>query len=146
MKLRRRQYEEQIVEKMENLYHENKNEFWKLLKSMRGQSKREDLPQIDNLIDNFKTLFNKEEANSTLQEENINTKSNSSSYNKKFESLYKIIDEKEVRFTINNLKHKKSPGYDRIYNEMLKSTNTQGIQLLTKLFNKILETGNFPQQ
>ena len=146
LKLRRHQYEEQIMEKMENLYHENKNEFWKLLKSMRGQSRREDLPQIDNLIDHFKTLFNKEEANSTLQEENINASNSSSSNNKKFESLNKIIDEKEVRFTINNLKHKKSPGYDRVTNEMLKCTNTQGIKLLTKLFNKILKTGNFPQE
>ena len=146
LKLKRRRYEEQIMEKMENLYNENKNEFWKLLKSMRGQLKREDLTQVDNFIEHFKTLFNNKEANSTPQEENINTKSNSSITNQHFESLNKTIDEKEVRFTISNLKHKKSPGYDRISNEMLKCTNTQGIKLLAKLFNKILKTGNFPQE
>ena len=61
------------MEKMENLYHENRNDFWKYLKSIRGQSERENLPQLDNLIDHFKILLNKDEANKTLHEENMNT-------------------------------------------------------------------------
>ena len=60
----------------------------------------------------------------------------------KIKDLNIIIEEKELRFTINNLKLKKSPGYDRISNEMLKCTNSQGI----KLFNKILKMGNFPEE
>ena len=38
----------------------------------------------------------------------------------------------------------KSPGFDRITNEMLKCTNSQGIKILTILFNEILKSGIFP--
>ena len=142
---------------MENLYHENRNDFWKYLISIRGQSETENLPQLDNIIDHFKILLDKDEANKTLHEENMNpecsisdnddtTTSANNNKNKRFESFNNIIEEKELRFTINNLKLKKSPGYDRISNEMLKCTNSQGIKLLTKLFNKILKMGNFPEE
>ena len=126
------------------------------MKSIKGQSERENLPQLDNLIDHFKILLNKE-ANKTLHEENMNTECSISdnddtttnannNKNKRFESLNIIIEENELRFTINNLKLKKKPGYDRISNEMLKCTNSQGIKLLTKLFNKILKMGKFPEE
>ena len=81
---------------------------------MRGRTEREDFPQIDNLLDHFKTLLNKDEANSMLHEENINAESNIS---KTFKSVNNIIVEKAVRFTINNLKLKKSSRYDCISNE-----------------------------
>ena len=106
-------------EKIEHFYHENRN-VWKYLKSIRGQSERENLPQLDNLIDHFKILLNKDEANKTLPEENMNTEYSISdngdttttannNKNKRFESFNNIIKEKELRFTINNLKLKKSP-------------------------------------
>ena len=127
------------------------------MKLIRGQSERENLPQLDNLIDHFKILLNKDEANKTLHEENMNTDCSISDNDdttstannnktKRFESRNNIIEEKELGFTINNLKLKKSPGYDRISNEMLKCTNSQGIKLLTKLFNKILKMGDFPKE
>ena len=54
------------------------------------------------------------------------------------------ITEKEVETNIGELKAKKSPRFDRITNEMLKCTNSQGIKMLTMLFNKILKSGIFP--
>ena len=54
------------------------------------------------------------------------------------------ITKKEVENNIGKLKTKKSPGFDRITNEMLKWTNSQGIKTLTILFNKILKCGIFP--
>ena len=54
------------------------------------------------------------------------------------------INEKEVEENIGNMKANKSPGIDRIMNEMLKCTNSQGIKMLTILFNKILKSGIFP--
>ena len=65
--------------------------------------------------------------------------------NNKFDTLNSEIGEKEVQSTINNLKQKKSPGYDRITNEMLQCTSPQGIKLITKLFNTILKLGIFPK-
>ena len=48
--------------------------------------------------------------------------------------------------TIKNLKSKKAPGYDRVPKEMIKCTNSLEIKLLTKLFNKILKSGLFPEE
>ena len=62
----------------------------------------------------------------------------------KFDNMNIPITEKEVENNIRNLKSKKSPGFDRITNEMLKCTNSQGVKLLTLLFNKILKSGIFP--
>ena len=45
---------------------------------------------------------------------------------------------------IKNLKDNKSPGFDRISNEMIKCTNCLGVTLLTKLFNIVLCSGTFP--
>ena len=46
--------------------------------------------------------------------------------------------------SLNKLKNKKSPGFDQLSNEMIKCTNILGITLLTKLFNVVLKSGNFP--
>ena len=47
---------------MEELYTNDRNEFWKLLKSMKGKIAKDELPQIDDLIDHFKKLFSKEKS------------------------------------------------------------------------------------
>ena len=44
-----------------------------------------------------------------------------------------LITEKEVEKNIGKLKAKKSPRFDRLTNEMLKCTNSQGIKMLTML-------------
>lgn len=51
----------------------------------------------------------------------------------------------EVSEIINNLKPKKSPGFDQINNEILKKMQEINPDLLTKLFNKCLQLGYFPK-
>ena len=141
LKYRRRLDEEKMMNKMENLYDQNKNEFWKFLKSMKSQKKCEELPKLDILIDHFKSLYITEvndEHDGTQNLNNVNTE--------KFNILNTIISDEEVKNGIKNLKSKKSPGFDRISNEMLKCTNSHGKKLLTILFNKILKCGIFPDE
>ena len=57
IKLKRRKYEEEIMNKLENLYHENPDEFWKFLKSFKHNENNEELPSSENLIDHFKKLY-----------------------------------------------------------------------------------------
>ena len=42
---------------LETLYHENREEFWKLLKSLKTNVKEEGLPTIENLMEHFKNLY-----------------------------------------------------------------------------------------
>ena len=108
LKYRRRQYEEQIMEKMENLYSQDKNEFWKFLKSIKERSQKEELPQIDTLIDHFQTLYFKD-FKETVNDKNHTPSEPIEKKNNKFDTINSEIGEKEVQSTINNLKQKKSP-------------------------------------
>ena len=141
IKYKRRKYEENMVEKLENLYSQDRNEFWKYLKSMKNTTKNEDLPQLENLIRHLRKLYFDEE----IQNKENNDKGQVNDIQKqKFEILNKDITEDEVTKCIKNLKNRKSPGDDQITNEMIKCTNAGGIKLLTKLFNTILKSGYFP--
>lgn len=52
----------------------------------------------------------------------------------------------EIQHAINNLKNNKTPGPDCIHSELLKLINDDNIGYLTTLFNKIYNTGEFPQE
>ena len=143
MKFKRRKYEEGISKKLENLYSQDRNEFWSLLKSMKATPQGNDLPQLNILIKHFKNLFFEGSTQNDLN--NINETINNE-IRQKFESLNSEVAEEEVRKGIQNLKCKKSPGDDQILNEMIKCTNKEGIRLITKLFNTILDLGYFPKE
>ena len=142
LKQKRRTYEEELMSKLENLYHQNKEDFWKFLKSLKTHTQIEELPSIENLINHFQNLYTKttnyQECTHECNYENGNSD--------KFDSLNNDITREEVEKTIKNLKSKKAPGYDRITNEMIKCTNALGIKLITTLFNKILKSGIFPEE
>ena len=63
LKQKRRVYEENALTKLENLFGQNRDEFWKLLKSMKNHNKDDELPEFDRLIHHFKTLYTKEIEN-----------------------------------------------------------------------------------
>ena len=142
LKHKRRTYEEGIINKMENLYYQNKDDFWKILKSMRrNDSTNEDIIPIDKLNNHFKKLYNKE-AYYEYPEQGTELPTQTQI----FDTLNENIKDDEVKEAIKHLKSKKSPGYDQITNEMIKCTNSPGIELITKIFNKILNMGYFPQE
>ena len=142
VKFKRKKFEEDITKKLEYLYSQDKNAFWKHLKSMRGNVKNEQLPPLDRLITHFENLYYKVEFEENL----LNIEEDKENPNKtKFNILNKDINEEEVEVCIKNMKLKKSPGEDQISNEMIKATNKEGISLLTKLFNTILSCGYFPE-
>ena len=138
MKYRKKQYEEQLMNKLEYLYTNNKSEFWKFLKSMKNQKKNDELPQLNTLIDHFKNHFFQETDDSVIQ----NIENTSNQQNKHFDILNTPINQKEVEEGIRNLQSK--PGYGYVTNEMLKCTNSHGKNLLTMLFNNVLKSGIFP--
>ena len=144
IKNKRKKFEESITDKLESLYSQNKNEFWKYLTSMKGMTKNEeeDLPPLDKLIKHFKTLYSDETSKSSVT--SIDDYADNRTKHK-FNVLNDELNENEVTECIRTLKNKKSPGDDQINNEMIKCTNKEGIRLLTKLFNTILKVGYFPK-
>ena len=55
-----------MMNKLEMLYSQDKNLFWKKLKSMKGGSQDENLPQLDRLITHFEKLYHKNEHDDEL--------------------------------------------------------------------------------
>ncbi|VDI25354.1 Hypothetical predicted protein [Mytilus galloprovincialis] len=62
-----------------------------------------------------------------------------------FEELDAPFTENELSYGIRQLKRDKTPGFDNILNEYLITGKAALTQVLCKLFNDILNTGNFPQ-
>ncbi len=56
------------------------------------------------------------------------------------------ITSHEIMKCINKLKNNKSPESDMILNEYIKNTKDIMCPLYVKLFNKILDTGDFPSE
>ena len=129
---------------MQQLYNEDKNKFWKFLKSLKQNSNNIELPRLDDLMSHFKNLYMKENTPNKIVIEKSETEPIDET--NIFSSLNDIIREEETSNCIKIMKNNKAPGYDQITNEMLKCTNNEGIKLLTKLFNKILKLGIFPSE
>ncbi|KAF2890531.1 hypothetical protein ILUMI_15642, partial [Ignelater luminosus] len=63
---------------------------------------------------------------------------------KQAESIPDITRE-EVRSATNRFKNNKSPGLDEIHAEILKSLEDEQIEIITRPFNRIYETGKLPE-
>ena len=143
VKHKRKKNEENLIDKLECLYSQDRTEFWKYLKALNNTQKREEPPQLDKLITHFKKLYFDDHCDNNL----VGTDEPLDTTNKRiFENLNNQITEKEVNSCIQGMKNRKSPGNDLITNEMIKCTNENGIKLLTKLFNTILNKGYFPKE
>ena len=64
----------------------------------------------------------------------------------KAETLNEPFTLEELNTAISNLKRKKSPGQDLITNEMLKYCGNDLKDIILTIFNKILCTGEYPEQ
>ena len=143
VKQQRRKYEENITQKLEYLYSNDKQEFWKHLKSMKTQTKNDTLPNLSNLISHFEDLYLKPELDDKTTTKN---KNDTTEYKKIiFNTLNDPITEDEVNKIKSKLKTQKAAAYDLITNRMIKATNEFGIKLLTKLFNVLLKHEYFPK-
>ena len=136
MKEQRRNYEQLLTTKLESLYKNDNNEFWKCLKQMRGSNhgENEELPLTESSLTHYEQLYHAPPDKDILNEsDTINGTSESLVKNATDESLKKInnkITEKEVKNAIAKLKNKKAPGFDGITNEMIKASHS-----VTKYFN-----------
>ena len=63
-----------------------------------------------------------------------------------FNELDYIISEEEIIKAIQDLKNNKAAGFDIIINELLKCGQSVLVKPLSKLFNIILSSGEYPSQ
>ena len=139
---KQKEYRSQVL----NTLMENKNDsskFWSTVR--KAKSKPFHLPKID--INDWQNHFEKILGSSG--DHPSRGASSDCSRSPEEEVVIPELDdemtEDEVRQAIRRLKPGKSPGLDQVLGEFLKAAEIQIVPFLTKLFNRIYDSGQYPE-
>ena len=134
-----KKYQKEFNKKLRNLKSTNPKEFWNILnKSSEG---KHTLAKIS--IESFAKHFQKlGETNTDFDDEPAFDPRNIDHSNN--EELNKDFTVNEIKFLISKLKSNKACGIDNIRNEFLKNCPCDMIEIITFLFNIVLQSGFIP--
>ena len=135
----KRDYFKMFLEQVNELNPKNTKEFWNSINNLHKRESPQESPiSMKDWQNHFKSLFingNSDNLNSDILK---NVDNDTSPQNIPFTC-------KEIKDGLKTLKRGKSGGPDLILNEFLKSSSNVMSLVLTKLSNKILDTGKFPK-
>ena len=128
--------------RINNLAKSNPRKFWKNIKStFKKKQENAETLTVENLHTYFKSMFGESQP--------INTEDDTSDFDHEQESVYEELDyeftEQDLRRAVFSQKDNKSPGIDSISSEILKSSYDFISPLLLKLYNRMLNTGEYPR-
>ena len=142
----RRIYDVQMTNKLTNARLKNATEYWKML---RDVSQHKCDISLEDFVNHFKDINNMNKTHCNLYEPEIKCTLNryeKEEFNVMFKELDVDIMHSEVKTAIEQLKAGKSAGHDLLINEFFMSGKDILLPYLTALFNKILQTGLFPEE
>ena len=129
----------------------NPKEFWNKLKL-----KHKGIPfnfSQNELYEYFKALSDDKikvasDSGDSIIEHDIDVESETTNLFEKeiLDILDRVISIDEVRKVIRNMKNGKAAGLDKIIPELLKYVDDNFIDLMTLIFNKIFDSGKFPEE
>ena len=144
---KKRQYTNNIINNLNNLYNISPNHFWELARKLNYNSKSHDkLPTsitIDDWQNHFENLMG-EPNNGTDQNSTAISDYIRSNKDKVFNSLNYKITKREVTEAIIKLKCNKAVGIDKIPNEFIKTGREVLLPAITNIFNLIFTHSIFP--
>ena len=124
--------------KLRQLHTRRPKDYWRYLNSLSKNKSSEKSPSLQEFFEHFRNI-NVSERNEDFVFEQSGFDSENAD-----QILNSSITESELAEAINGLKLGKSPGYDEILNEHIKSTQSLFMPLYVKLFNIIFDTGILP--
>ena len=137
-------FKQNRVAKLRNLKTKNPKEYWKLINSERKHDETQ--ASLDDLFHFYKDANapnpNENDTNDSTVENDIDEEELQNFAN---EEINQPITYDELSKTVNSLKNNKSPGFDNIMNEHMKSTLSLMNPIILQLFNVILDTGIVPE-
>ena len=141
----KREYRNSMSTKMfEAIKTKKFTEFWKIFNSTKRQKFQGNKIGTDIWLNHFKSL-NAEPQLDEVDRRNMHEMTTGvQSQAKNISVLDQEITDIEIYEAIKKSKNKKSPGVDRITNEMIKLTKNFMVPVLKKAFNVILNSGYFP--
>ena len=139
--------EREKIEKAKN----DPNKVWNLIKMKgRGNTQQNEIPPLE-WFEYFKNLLNQESGTSTIDdqiEEDMGTHEqmcDECNVNEPKE-LNENIREDEIRTVIQKMANNKAPGVDGLVTELFKNSSDIVIPYLLKLFNNIMDKGQYPSE
>lgn len=143
-KRKKRQFNQEIINKLDNLFNKNPKEYWNLLDQLKNidqKASKDTNIKLGEWKDYFKDLnSNKEDSTDNFISSKLEELKKSTIFNE----LYFFIDESEISKATSSLKNGKSGGLSPILNEMLKYGQSILLSLLSKLFNLVFTNGIYP--
>ena len=146
-KLKQKQYRISMTKKLENLQYENPRQYWRLLNELCGNENTPDTSSKISPGEWYDYLYDLKKDNKTSPiEHDIATKVSILERTNIFNELDFSVTNKELTSAIKQLKNNKAVGLDGICNEMFKNLDENIKNHIVEIFNKILLTGQYPQQ
>ena len=136
--MRQREFTRELHKNLRELHRHHPKEYWGILNNSDGTLKRESKVSLADFEKHFKNLNQNENSNNTHE---FNPGDIDPSTNQEFNLDFTL---EEVSKNISELKNNKSEGLDFIRNEYLKNCPPAVVELIVRLFNVILSTGQVP--
>jgi hypothetical protein len=141
LKNKKFEYKEKIIESLDTNLNDS-NKFWKTIKSVTRKPQIPNNISVDEWFNHFKNTFDGHNSNF----EEMESSNSLSADGIIVESLDCPITDVEVKEAIRCLKNNKAAGLDGIPGEIFKISADYVVEFLTKYFNKLFETGTFPEE
>ncbi len=147
-KKKMRQFKADIIDTLDDLRSNNVKEYWSLVDKLKAEETTESNKvatsiNINDWEEYFTKLINSDTMTSTnkckITQDIADMESRVT-----FNELDFSITENEIIKSIKKLKNRKSPGPDLIVNEMLKYGQHILLPCITKIFNRVLQSGIYP--
>lgn len=152
---KKRIYENNVRQQIENAYFNNKSNMWKILSNYGRSESKNNSPCGDEFLSYFKTLsiqphleyftddYEREAINFLRNYDNGNLGTVSSDL-LELENFNRNFTVEEINSAINSLKNNKAPGNDQIPAEIVKHCKNILASDITDVLNYIIENREFP--
>ena len=148
LKKKKSLYKQNIMNRIEALESKDPASFWKLIDELGALYKESNVAPIsaERWVNYFSDLMKSASVEANSQADKRMEDFIRENKDRIFNELNFKIADREVLDAIAGLKSGKAAGKDKILNEMIKAGSAQLLSVLTKLFNKLLNLGAFPDQ
>jgi hypothetical protein len=142
-------FSRKVVDDLSKLDEKNSKSFWEYLKKVKNNFKGQSIPpessiSADRWLTHFKEILSTPLELNKFQQKISDDLENLEKINYGTGPLDNEISVEEISHEVKQLKNGKVSDPDNIINEMLKYGESQLLPSLHKLFNTVLNSGNFP--
>ena len=143
LKTRKKEWQNEMISKLETLEKEHPKEYWKLINELREKKQRETSFNTSNFVKFFQNLYSKIDTNKSDEEVEKFVSETFKQFHSSSEPIFTL---EELISAIKRLKNNKAAGPDRIPAEILKACPPHILELLLKILNKIKLTSVYPKR